>query len=261
MARSTKNSKVADGAKANKCMMYDALVAMHNAGNTKAISTEVATACKVTEAEFNAWKTDVKALQAVVWEYVKLKNTARCETVEEKKLHAARELIFPKWKEVLSGGEKRALETKLHVDPMDVEDLISFCWKFMSAGEAGTIQTKTGETVFRKYVESLIGVIIAKNEILDDDDRDVLTAYYGYQRTITNSIEKIDELMTTIKSYKQKLGEIKGKEEKFETFLNAMIHETEAEKAEVEKAKAKAESDRDKIADKAQAIEARLKRI
>ena len=245
----------------NKCNMYSALVAMHNAGNSKAITDEIASLAGVTSSEFQSWKDDVRKLQAVVWDYVVLKNKARCETVEEKKLHASRELIFPAWKAVLSGGEKRALETQLHVDPFDVEDLIGFCWKFMVAGDIGTIQTKTGETVFRKYVESLIGVIIAKNEILDDQDRDDLTAYYGYLRSIEKCLTRMAEKELEIKNYKAKLAEIKGKEAKFESFLNIMIKEAEAEKAEIQKTKEKAEADRDNIAEKAQAIEARLKRI
>ena len=256
-----RKTTVTKAATTNTCNMYSALVAMHNAGNSKAITDEIASLAGVTSNEFQSWKDDVRKLQAVVWDYVVLKNKARCETVEEKKLHASRELIFPAWKNVLSGGEKRALETRLHVDPFDVEDLIGFCWKFMVAGEAGTIQTKTGEIVFRKYVESLVGVLIARNEILDDEDRDNLTAYYGYLRSIEKYINNISDVEKQIKAYQSKLAEIKGKEAAFESFLAKMIKEAEAEKAELQKKKEKAEQDRDNISEKAQAIEARLKRI
>lgn len=262
MVRKT-NKMVADGkdVKVAKNAMREALVVAHNSGNKKAISDEVATACGVGASDFKAWKDDVNSLRAVVWDYVVKKNNARCDSkITAAQLTAARELIFPKWKEVLGGGEKRCLEREMHVDPVDVEDLIGFCWDFFATAEQGTIQIKVGEGVFRRKVESLIGVIMARNEILNDEDRDILTKYYGYQRAITQAITKAGEQEQLIKDYKLMKGQAKDEKE-FVKFLNNKIKEAEAEKAEADKAKAEAESKRDEIATKAQAIEARIRKI
>ena len=263
MADRKTNKMVADGkqVKVAKNAIREALVVAHNSGNKKAISDEVATMCGVGAADFKAWKDDVNALRAVVWDYVVKKNDARCDSkITAAQLTAARELIFPKWKEVLGGGEKRCLEREMHVDPLDVEDLVGFCWDFMATAEQGTIQIKIGEGVFRRKVESLVGVIMARNEILNDDDRDTLTKYYGYQRAITKAISKIEEQTKLIKDFKLMKGQAKDEKE-FVKYCNNKIKEYETKKAEAEAEKTEAESKRDEIASKAQAIEARIKKI
>lgn len=262
MGRKT-STMVADGkmVAVAKSAMHDALVVAHNSGNKKAITADVATGAGVGAADFEAWKSDVNALREVVWAYVVKKNEARCDSkVTDAQLKASRNLIFPKWKEVLSGGEKRCLEKTMHVDPVDVEDLIGFCWDFMATTESGTIQTKVGELVFRRKVESLVGVIMAKNEILNDDDRDTLTKYYGYQRTITQKLTTISEHEKLKKTYILTRDTNKGEKE-FVKYLNNMIKDEEKAIKDAQNDMEEAEKERDKIAEKAQAIEARIKRI
>lgn len=263
MAGTRKTSKmVADGKKVEfaKNAMRDALVVAHNTGNKKAITEETAVACGVATADFKTWKEDVNALRTVVWDYVLKKNEARRdEKITATQLKASRDLIFPKWKTVLSGGEKRCLEKTMHVDVNDVEDLIAFCWDFLGT-ENGTILTKTGEGVFRRKVESLIGVIMAKNEILNDEDRDKLTEYYGYQRTITKCLNKISEQQELIKTYKLTKSTVKGEKE-FVKYLDKLIKMAEDEVKSAENDKKKAEEKRDEVSAEAQAIEARIKAI
>lgn len=261
MAGSRKTSKmVADGKKVEfaKNAMRDALIVAHNAGNKKAITEEVAFGAGVSSADFKTWKDDVNALRTVVWDYVLKKNDARRDTkITAAQLTAARDLIFPKWKVVLSGGEKRCLEKTMHVDVNDVEDLIGFCWDFL-ATENGTILTKTGEGIFRRKVESLIGVIMAKNEILNDEDRDTLTAYYGYNRTITQCLDRITEQEQLIKTHKLTKSTVKNEKE-FVKYLDKLIKMAEDKIKDIKANQQKAETKRDEIASKAQAIEARIK--
>lgn len=239
--------------------MRPVLVLAHNSGNPKAINEDMILGANIDKMDFNKWKNQVKELQGTVWDYVQKKKTSRYdETITEADLYAARERIFPKWKAILSYGEKDAKSKELRVDPADVEDLVGFCWDFMGTTH-GTVETRTSDITFRKKVESLIGCAIAKNEILNDDDRDALSQYYKAQNNIQSCIDKAEELSQQIKDYELLK---KGTEsEDFREYINNMIKKVKADvKANNEK-KARAEQSLKDVSLKVMQIEKRIKTV
>lgn len=239
-------------------VMRNALVAAHNQNNTKAITADQATGAGVDAAAFKKWCSDVNALRETVWNYVAKKKNSRRDAIKAEEIRAARELIYPKWREILAAGEEKVLEKQLRVSENDIEDLIGFSWCFMGTGK-GTAEARVGEQIFRRLVESLIGCAIAKNAVLTDEDRETLTAYYGAQKTVQRCIDKIAELNTTIKSYKLKMGEVKG-EAKFTEYLQSLIKQAEADKADLEKQQEKAEDEIKTKSKEAQSIEDKMER-
>jgi len=237
--------------------MRPVIIVAHNDGNTKAINQDMVKGAGIDVSYFTMWKSDCEKLRATVWDYVQKKKNSRFDaTITEDVLYAARERIFPKWKEILSTGEAKKDTRELHVSERDVEDLVGFAWDFMATSH-GTVEARTTEQIFRKKVESLLGCAIAKNEVLDDTDRDTLSAFYGAQRSIQKCIDKLAELEASIKNYKELAT--KTESEDFKAFLEKQIKLVETEvKAEKEN-KAKAEATQKEHSAAAQAIELKIR--
>ena len=241
-----------------------AIIAAHKAGNNRAITKDMVTGADIDIQYFNAWVQDVNKLRTTVAEYVTLKRALKYgyqvanKDVTEDDVFAARERIFPKWKDILKTGEKDQTSKELHVDEADVEDLTGFVWDFMDSGK-GTVETIVTEQIFRKKVESLLGCAIAKNEVLQDGDRDTLKAYQSAQKRITNCNDAKTELEAQKKSYKLLLDGLKDEEKAFKDYLQNKINAVDEElKSNTEK-KADAESDLKKYSADAKAILQRIR--
>jgi len=246
--------------------LRDVIIIAHNTGNRKAITKDMVQGANIDMTYFNAWVTDVNKLRRTVAEYVIKKNAfldgykANGLEVTEADVQAARDLIYPKWKEILQVGEPKKDSKELHVSELDIEDLIKFVWDFMDSGK-GTVKNINTEQIFRKHVEALLGCAIAKNEVLDDIDRDNLTAYRSAQRRIQQAIDAKADLLIQLDGYKKTLAGLSAEEVQYKKFLENMITQKETEiKAEDEK-KVNAEADAQKYNKAAQDILLRIKAV
>ena len=246
--------------------LREVIITAHNNGNRKAISKDMVQGANVDISYFNAWVADVNKLRRTVAEYVIKKNAfldgykANGLEVTEADVKAARDLIYPKWKEILQVGEPSKDSKELHVSEHDIEDLIKFAWDFMDSGN-GTVKHVNTEQIFRKYVEALLGCAIAKNEVLDDIDRDNLNNYRSAQRRIQQAIDAKAEMLVALDSFNKTLAGLSDNETQYKEFLENMIAQKESEiKAEDEK-KATAEADAKKYNAAAQKVLARIKLI
>lgn len=228
--------------------MRDVIITAHKAGNRKAISKDMVSGANVDVRYFNAWQSDVNALRATVANYVLKKRALKYgyqianKDVTADDVFAAKELIFPKWKEVLQVGEIDKNDKELHVDVDDVEDLIGFVWDFMDSGK-GTVETIVTEQIFRKKVESLLGCAIAKNAVLEDGDRDTLTSFRSAERRVQKCIDAKADLEATLKTHKDMLANLKNEEVAFKAYLENLITADEKAIADNDEAKANAEAD------------------
>ena len=246
--------------------LREVIITAHNNGNRKAISKDMVQGANVDISYFNAWVADVNKLRRTVAEYVIKKNAfldgykTNGLEVTEADVKAARDLIYPKWKEILQVGEPSKDSKELHVSEHDIEDLIKFAWDFMDSGN-GTVKHVNTEQIFRKYVEALLGCAIAKNEVLDDIDRDNLNNYRSAQRRIQQAIDAKAEMLVALDSFNKTLAGLSDNETQYKEFLENMIAQKESEiKAEDEK-KATAEADAKKYNAAAQKVLARIKLI
>ena len=174
--------------------MYKVLVIAHNMGNTKAINKDMVAGADIDATFLTQWIYDVRTLQGAVSDYVMKKKNANVDsTITEGDVYAARQRIYPKWKEILRCGEKDKYSKELHVQESDIEDLYGYACKFMSTVN-GTIETLQTEKMFRKSVESLLGCRIAGNRVLDAEKRDILEAYYSASKSVAHYIDIIADL-------------------------------------------------------------------
>jgi hypothetical protein len=239
--------------------MRKVIVLAHNSSNNKAISKDMVAGAGVGAEFFEWWKNDTKKLQNAVWTYVKLKKNQRNgdNDITDEAIKNAYEMIFPLWKEILATGERSKVAKELHVQLSDVEDLIGFVWDFMPTTR-GTVEHQVTDNQFRKKVESLLGCIIAKNAVLNDNDRDILKDYQKYIRVIDQTKERIAELETS----KKNLEDMKRKntaEKNFVEYLDKAINETKEEiKAQNDKL-SKAEVELAKVSTDAKNIKNRMK--
>ena len=181
-----------------------ALINAHNSGNKKNLTRDMLEGAGIQGEYFTYWQASVETLRTKVVAYVDLawrqkfdsKNTAD-------QLKAAREEIYPAYKDILSQGEPDKETKKLKVDETDVERLIKFAWNFSSAAGATTM-VNVEKKKFRLEVEKLMGCIITQAEILSDADRDKLTKYNKADKTVTKSQERIDEIAKLTKEMETK---------------------------------------------------------
>ena len=239
--------------------MRPAIITAHNNGNKKAISKDMVDGAGIDSNFFVLWQNDVNKLRDTVWDYVQKKKNARFDaTIDDAAIYAARERIYPKWKNILSVGEEGVDTTELHVQESDVEDLIGFVWDFM-ATTRGTVETKVTEQIFRKKVESLLGCAIAKNAVLEDGDRDILQRYYSAQRRVQNAIDAIAEIEASKKNFEAMLKDIPATEKGFIAFVNRKIKECDEQINAEKTKKGDAEKDQADCAQDAKNIETKIK--
>ena len=235
------------------------LVIAHNQGNKKPINKDMVDGAGVDNRYFVQWQSDVKALQKTVEDYVdKRKNGRFNADITEGDIYAARERIYPKWKEILHCAEKDKLSRELHVDPADVEDLIGFAWKFMDTG-VGTAECHVDERVFRKQVESLIGCMIAEKEMLTDSERDTLERYRKATSRIQSCLDQLSELETKKKDWELKKSELPESESLFVTFIDNQIKIIDDQITSVTDQKYKAELEEKAVSTDAKKIQLKIK--
>ena len=260
----TTNTKAPAKKITNFNAMRPTIVAAHKAGNRKAITKDIVQGCDIDNEYFVMWQADCNKLRLTVADYVLKKRAVKYGyqmngvDVTEDDVFAARERIFPKWKEILQVGETSKDKKELHVDLDDVEDLIGLVWDFMDSGK-GTVEIIVSDQTFRKKVESLLGCAIAKNALLEDADRDTLSAFRSAERRIQNCIDAQGELDIKKKNFELMLGGIPETETKFIEYVKAQIAAVDEELKANKESKAKAEADQKKYNKDAKAILQRIR--
>lgn len=241
-----------------KSQMRSLIVEAHNNGNRKAIDGKMVAASDVDNQVFLTWQSDLQKLHTVVFNYVeKKKNQDVDDSITDADVRAARELIFPKWKEVLRYGDSTPKE--LHVKEGDVEDLYKFAWEFFNVNEKGTQEASTSFASFRRDVEAFIGCRIAGNKVMTLQDKEVVDKYQKAQKTIASSLDTQAELMGKIAEYEKKIAETESLPEVQKYFVGLKV-EAEKELAEAKTRQQEAEATRKKYQEQAQAISDKIKK-
>ena len=241
--------------------MRPALVAAHNDGNTKAINDQRISDLGIDTTAFNMWKSEVKLIHNECKAYVTLKKNGRFDsTITAEQIAEARERIYPLWKKLLGFGEKSKYEKELKCQESDVEDLIGFAWEFFNTGK-GTAEVCTKDSVFRKKVESLLGCVIARNEVLSADDREILNRYQRAIRKQAQAKDTIAELEKKIETFNTTLAGI-GESEAMEPFRAYVQKQIKSVQDDIDAAKAKqfdAEAEEKKTKEKAQELQNKMR--
>ena len=211
-----------------------AIIDAHNKGNRRAINSVDCEKLKVSKERLDQWKLVTENLQKTIWDYILIRRSpeASAQEVEQK-----RSAIFPAWKEIIKTGEASMFHNRLHLLEADIEDLIGFAWVFM-ATEKGTVTASETKELFRKKVESLLGCLIARQDIMSEADAIVVTEYYKTARkikSIKNLIsgkadkvglkKEISKLQSNLGKQRTILKQLGADTDTIETLVNALATE------------------------------------
>ena len=242
--------------------MRPALIAAHNAGNRKAINKDTVDAFGIQDLQFEEWKKDIKALYDAALEYHKLfrkptltwtkEDDAALAEIEQKK-------ILPAWANLLHAGEKSKESRELRVlpnhDPMWVLRYIS---KIITVSDIGSVDSDAGFDVFRKGIETEIGLRIAQNGILSDDERDTIERYQSAARRVSSCNATAEELLKELETAKANLAKFADKGEEIKAVMAAIVKAVEEKISANNENKKKAQATVDELKNKYDEITSKL---
>lgn len=232
--------------------MRPALKEAYENGNTKAISVKDCQALGITVGYFEIYKNNLENLFNALCEYSRIKHTpdAKAEDIAN-----AYEQIFPLWKEAMSNAEKKKDSKDFSVDLRDVEDLLGFVQKFQNnSNEKNAVKVWSMETftLFRRKVETMLGIKIAKAEVMTDAMRDYLRKEKALINKINNCNSAIDKAKAdndVLNGYLAKVTE-KSAKDIFNTQIKSNKAKISKNKETVKELQAKLDTLRSEIPEK-----------
>lgn len=195
--------------------MRPALLSAYENGNTKAITLKDCEALEISQGYFEMYKKNLEALYFALCSYSRIKHTPKANAEDIKKAYNE---IFPLWREAMACAEKSKNAKDFAVDVIDIEDLLGFVQKFAStSNEEGAVKVWSMEYfgLFRRKVETMLGIKIAKAEVMTDEMRDFLRKEKALLNKIKNCnavIEQCNKDNETLEGYLKKVTEKTAKE-------------------------------------------------
>ena len=153
--------------------MRAALVEAHNANNTKAIDLELCKELGIAEESLTTWEGKCESFRTTVRAFV---DTFFNEDVSDEDRKKLEDAIFPEWKRMLQTGEEDLKKRILRVDPYDVYLIFKFGTTKVATNH-GTQFSIAHKKTFRKGMETIIGLKMAMNAVLSDEERDLIRDY------------------------------------------------------------------------------------
>lgn len=240
--------------------------------NRKALGKQDFEERGLSEQAFTQWCDYVEELRVVVAEYNKL---AQDKDATEKAIQTAQGKIWSAWRAVLKEGTESDYNKNFFVRKADATMIANFCGLHAMDTAIGRQFTTKGKTDFRKAVETVIGIRMAGNALLDDEKRDLIAAYEGAVKTIQKNQDALEDSkdkkgkvvagLRTLASIAEKrvteeekfLAELGVKKEVIDKRLETLKYAAEEAKAavadaqkaiaEAEKTKAEKEKDYNKV--------------
>ena len=211
---------------------------------------------------FEEWKKDIKALYDAALEYHKLfrkptltwtaEDTKALEEIEQKK-------ILPAWANLLHAGEKSKESRELRIlpghDPMWVLRYIS---KIITVADIGSVDSDAGLDVFRKGIETEIGLRIAQNGMLSDEDRDIVERYQSAARRVSSCNTTAEELLKELTTAKENLDKFADKGEEIKLVMSAIVKAVEQKISDNNESRKKAQATVEELKSQYDGIVAKL---
>lgn len=168
--------------------VMNAIITACNTGNAHAITALEGAYAGASSEDFSKWTQWVTALRYVAIEYGKVADRADA-TADE--LATARARVWEKWSAVLAGDKNHA---NMFAREHDADTIRVYAYNMatLNVPGLGSVKAVTPERIFRKMVETFVGLRLRANDALCDEDRDVLTAYLGAENSIATAQERLD---------------------------------------------------------------------
>ena len=210
--------------------MRSAIVAAHNCGNKHSITEMEAVAGGATKEQFANYRKAVLALKEKADKYI----TVNFQKVDVANKKAIYDEIFPVWKETLLAGELDQFHPNMWVDEHDIVNIIHYDILDQPT-DKGLVRSTQTELVFRKGIETYIGMKVANNGVMTAENRDKL-------QKNKSALKRQDVMLKRLDGYDTEEGHVDGlrdelkKAEQELATLNASIEEAKQELAEYDAA-------------------------
>lgn len=223
-------TKTDEKSRFNITTMRSAIVAAHNCGNKHAITEMEAVAGGATKEQFTNYRKAVIALKEKADKYITV-NFQKVDTANKKAIY---DEIFPVWKETLLAGELDQFHPNMWVDEHDVVNIIHYDILDQPT-DKGLVRSTQTELVFRKGIETYIGMKVANNGVMTAENRDKL-------QKNKSALKRQDIMLKRLDGYDTEEGHVDGlrdelkKAERDITTLNANLEKAKQEVAEYDSA-------------------------
>lgn len=154
--------------------MKQALINAHKTNNAKAISKDFAAGSGVSERAFTSWTTWIESLHVAVTPWVQKFND---KDITDAELQEIYNKVFPILKQLA-----KVDETPLFIRESDAVRICGFAAKHGKTAN-GSVDVLVGKVAFRREIETMLGIRLAQNEVLIEDDYDKIVKY---ERAVKN---------------------------------------------------------------------------
>ena len=193
MARKSTNEAVEFTMKneSNLMQLHDLIALAHNEfGNKKALSKTDFTEHGLSEQVFDQWEAYVEEMRQQVIEYNKL---AQSRDASDQDIANALGHVWAAWRAVLKQGPESEYNKNFFVRENDAHMIAEWAGLTAISTARGKQWTTATKTNFRRNVEIAIGIRMAGNAMLSDDQRDLIQAYEGAKKTVKNMTDALND--------------------------------------------------------------------
>lgn len=177
-------------AKSNLNSIRDALRYAHNdLHNRKALGKDDFEKLGMTEQAFKQWEAYVDELRDTAVKFVNL--TEDIEATNQQ-ITSAREAVWREWRAVLKVGTEDEFSAGFFIRKEDASRIGHWASFTTIDTAVGRVATNNNRAEFRKRIEILIGIRMAANGMLNDDQREVIASYEGAVKTIDRQNKLLD---------------------------------------------------------------------
>lgn len=178
--------------------LHDLLAYAHDTlGNRKALSEQDFEDHGVSNQVYTQWVAYVEELRKTVIEYINLSEdkNATDQDIENSLGH-----VFVAWRTVLKNGTESEFNKNFFIRKNDADIIANWAGRGTTLTAKGRVYSPKSKTDFRRNVETHIGIRMAGNRVLSDDNRDLIVAYEGAERTIKNMSAKLNDIVSNGKT-------------------------------------------------------------
>lgn len=194
------NNSIATTGKSIFMAITPAIVRMHELGNNKAISKDFAAGCGTGETAYVSWVRHIEELYDLVAPWAAKFNDKKATDEELAEIYKT---VFPKWRMISRVGETECNgHNNMFVRESDAVRICAFAVKHGKT-DKGSIDVANGKKVFRKEIETMLGIRLAQNAIMTEDDYDTVKTY---EKALSNK-EKAENRLD---GYTRNGKEVKG---------------------------------------------------
>lgn len=192
-----------------------ALAWAHDEGNKHVLSRKEFEELGLSDQAYDQWEAFTDDLRVAAAEYNRLAQSA---TSTKEDLAKAEDAVWKAWRSVLAEGTEQKFNKNFFMRPYDAHTIGN--WAALKAVPTahGRVWGTQAKADFRRNIETMIGIRMAGNAMLTDDQHNLITSYEKAVASIQRNQEALED---SVQNGKRKPG-LKSALESAKNRLNSM---------------------------------------